>query len=124
MSESATLALDNCADTYHIDSMPKPIQLVKPMSAQDFVDQVRDRARFSHMVRQTEHLKQRMAERDITIRQVLTVLRKGTLAEGPTINREYGTYEGKMKRHATGREITVVCAIQGESLTVIAMTVY
>lgn len=94
------------------------------MHAGVFEEKVRDRAQFSHMVHQTEHLKERMLERDITFRQVLIALRRGTAEEEPSWNPGTASYEGTMIYYGTGRRIAVRCAIRGGDLYVFAITAY
>lgn len=104
--------------------MAKLIPFPTPLTPQRFEQEVQNRAQFSHMVIQTDHFKEQMLKRDITLRQVLNTLRKGSLKKPPTYNQAHATYEGSMTYHGTGREITVVCALRGSELTVFAVTVY
>lgn len=104
--------------------MVKLIPFPDPMPVHRFETIVRERAKFSHMVVQTDHLKQRMDERDVSFRQVLNVLRKGNINGIPTWNPPKASYEGKMKYHGTGREVSVHCAIRESNLYVFAVTVY
>jgi len=104
--------------------MSKLILFRHPMNSGVFEAMVNDRAKMSHMVIQTDHLRVRMIERGISLRQVLNVLRKGTLADGPHWNAAHASYEGTMKYHGTGREITVLCGIRESNLLVFAVTTY
>jgi len=100
------------------------IQFKKPMRADQFEATVKDRSKFSHMVFLTDHVKEQMAERGISQRQIMNVLRKGSAASDPKEDHAHASIEGKMKYHGTGREITVVCGIQQSNLFVFAITVY
>lgn len=104
--------------------MARLILFPSPMSPERFQAEVRDRARFSHMVVLTDHVRERMAERELTLRQVLNALRKGTLEDGPQRNDRHATWEGTMTCFGTGRRISVVCALSDREAVVIAVTVY
>jgi len=94
------------------------------MSPDRFQAEVRDRARFTHMVVLTEHVRNRMAERELSQRQVLNTLRSGTLEKGPSRNDRHATWEGVMTYFGTGRRISVVCALRDREAVVIAVSVY
>jgi len=65
------------------------------------------------------HLKMRMAERQINMRMVLEVLRKGTVVSGPTKDK-YGDWRIKMRRLVAGRRVAVVVAVcKGDTAAVI-----
>ena len=95
-----------------------------PMHADAFTATVHDRARFTHEVVFTDHIKLRMAERGFTIRQVLNVLRKGVAVSKPNWNPTHKTYEAKMAYSGAGAHIEVVCAIFEGSVQVVAITAY
>lgn len=94
------------------------------MRPDQFEAEVRRRSRPSHMVVWSVHAKENMEKRGITTRQVINVLRKGSLAEGPTWSDRHGDWEGKMQYHGTGREITVVFAMAERVETVEVVTAY
>jgi hypothetical protein len=94
------------------------------MRSDRFEAEVKRRSWPSHMVILTGHVKEQMLAREITQRQVINALRKGTLASGPTWSEDHGDWLGKMKYHGTGREITVVFAIAERLETVEVVTVY
>jgi hypothetical protein len=104
--------------------MAKVVPFRKPMRADEFETNVRDRSNFSHMVFMTPHIKERMKKRNISQRQVLNALCKGSCAENPVFNEAKASYEGKMRHTGTGTEIVVVCAIVQSNLIVTAITVY
>jgi len=104
--------------------MSNVIPFRKPMRAEEFQAEVRNRAVFSHMVIKTDHLDEQMALRGITFRQVLNVMRKGTAVYAPNFNQRHSSYEGKMKYHGSGRAITVLCGLQQSNLYVFGITVY
>lgn len=65
------------------------------------------------------HLQQRMAERNINMRQVIEVIRKGTVTSGPTLD-QYGDWRIKLRRLVAGRRVQVVVAIgQGDTAAVV-----
>lgn len=94
------------------------------MHADAFSARVRDRARFTHEVVFTDHIKLRMAERGFTIRQVLNVLRKGAAVSKPNWSPVHQSYEAKMAYSGAGAHIEVVCAIAEGSVRVVAITAY
>ena len=57
------------------------------------------------------HLRDRMSERGVSMRQVLEVLRKGIGVDGPTLD-EYGDFRIKLRRKVAGRRIQVVVAVK------------
>ncbi|MBY0137508.1 DUF4258 domain-containing protein [Paracoccus yeei] len=95
-----------------------------PMFATRFEEIVKDRSRFSHEVVMTDHIRVRMEERNITIRQVINVLRKGAVVSEPSWNPTYRSYEAKMAYSGAGMHIEVVCAIEEGSVQVVAITTY
>lgn len=104
--------------------MSNLIPFRKPMRPHEFEAEVKDRAKVSHMIFQTDHLKEKMIERGITSRQVLNVLRKGSVSKGPDWNEATASNEGHMTYHGTGREITVRCAIRNSDLFIFGITTY
>jgi hypothetical protein len=58
-----------------------------------------------------DHCRTRMAQRHITRRQVELCLQKGTICEGPYLNR-LGNWQVNMQRHAADEEITCSVAIE------------
>lgn len=73
----------------------------------------------------SDHAKQRMQEREISMRQVITVLQKGTLVDGPKHNDEKGSWEVKIRSWAAGFNISVVVAIyvNEDEVPVVVITV-
>lgn len=66
------------------------------------------------------HVKKRMRERGIDLEEILNVLRKGEIVEGPYLD-EKGCWRCRVERLAAGEEITVVVAICGAELVVITV---
>ncbi len=66
------------------------------------------------------HFRERLRERDITMRQVLSTLRKGEITDGP---RKYahGDFGVKLKRFVAGRKIQVVVALNVSKCTVVTV---
>ena len=98
-----------------------PLNL-NPASAQRIV---RDLAKESARVRLTRHARERMAQRDITLTQLLTCLRSGRIAEGPARNVR-GDWEFRMEGIAAGDRINVVAALTTDrnGNRIIVITVY
>jgi hypothetical protein len=81
---------------------------------------IRDLAAEDGNVRFTVHARRRMAERGILIRQVMSALRLGVIAEGPALNVR-GNWQCTLRRLAAGAEIHVAVAIEDG---VLILTVY
>ena len=73
----------------------------------------------------THHAKQRLAERDLTRKQVLTVLQNGTFAEFPAKSVK-GNWEFRMRYHICGEMISVAAALDANAKgeTIIVITAY
>lgn len=72
------------------------------------------------------HTMERMEERDITNKQVMEVLRRGEITQGPTYSTEYQNWKFRMEANTAGENIAVVAAIEIQSLmgeTVVVITV-
>jgi Domain of unknown function (DUF4258) len=57
------------------------------------------------------HLRESMLERDISMRQVMTTVREGSINQGPTMD-EYGEWRCRLRKRTAGRLVRVVVAIQ------------
>lgn len=66
------------------------------------------------------HFQARLAERQITMRQVLEVLRKGCVIDGPNIDK-WGDPRVKLQRRVAGRRVQVVVAVKEEHLDVVTV---
>ena len=65
------------------------------------------------------HLKTRMAERQINMRQILEVLRSGIVVSGPTLD-PHGDWRIKLRRLVAGKRVQVVVAIgKGDTAAVV-----
>lgn len=89
-----------------------------------FVKEVRDRARFSHMVVFTDHVLDQMADRKIVAREVMSVLRKGRIEKDPVWDGGHGTFEGSMRHYVAGRDLTVRVALMNGRLGVVVITAH
>ena len=69
--------------------------------------------RFDH-----PHFQMRLAERGITMRQVLTVLRQGSAVSAPTLDK-HGDWRIKLKKRAAGRRVRVVVAVKEDHVVVV-----
>ena len=104
--------------------MKNVVSLHRKMRPDEFEAEVRSRAAFSHMVGFSDHAKDRAQERGVTIRQILNVLRKGSICKGPTYSAKHGNYEGTMEYYGTGRRLRVACALDDGKLTITVITAY
>lgn len=66
------------------------------------------------------HFRQRLEERDITMRQVIATIRKGELIDGPKKD-HYGDWRVKLQRRVAGRKIQVVLAVDMHECTVVTV---
>ncbi len=82
--------------------MKAPNTPIPLMNAAQFVENVKDYARFHHMVNITDHARERMLERDISRRMVIKILKKGTLQSDPKWSAENANWEGKMNGTVAG----------------------
>jgi len=95
---------------------PKP-----PPTADELVTRVRKLAKdtenigFDH-----PHTKTRMAERSLTMRQILETIRKGECVSGPTLDK-YGDWRIKLKRRVAGRRVQVVVAVKEKCIRVVTV---
>jgi hypothetical protein len=64
------------------------------------------------------HLRQRMAQRGLTMRQILETLRRGEGIAGPTIDAS-GDWRIKLRWVAAGRRVQVVVAIHDNEVSVV-----
>ena len=74
------------------------------------LDRVRELAGNTRSVNWTMHFLERADEREITLRQVIAVMREGQLAEDP-VRDEFGGWKVTLQRHCAGRLVRVVVAI-------------
>jgi Domain of unknown function (DUF4258) len=68
---------------------------------------------FSH-----PHFQARLTERKVTMRQVLEVLRKGCVIDGPTVDK-WGDMRVKLQRKVAGRRVQIVVAVKEKYLDVV-----
>lgn len=66
------------------------------------------------------HFRERLKQRDITMRQVLATLQKGEITDGPNKD-DHGDFRRKMKRYVAGRKIQVVLALNVGKCTVVTV---
>jgi hypothetical protein len=66
------------------------------------------------------HIRERLALRDKTMREVLEVLRRGKGVKGPDLDK-YGDYRVRLAHSAFGRRTQVVVAVQATSVTVVTV---
>src|SRR5713226_1488047 len=87
-------------------------EIVPPqLTAQTALRMVRELAADSGRIVILEHCRVRMVQRRITRRQVELCMQKGTISEGPYLNR-HGNWQVNIHRHAAGEELTCSVAIE------------
>ena len=105
-----------------MDEKIVPLRAKQPSSVpsrEELVEKIRELAketinlRFDH-----PHIQQRLAERGITMRQILEVLRHGRATSNPTPD-GYGDWRIKLKRKVAGRRVQVVLAVKEDYLVVV-----
>jgi hypothetical protein len=82
------------------------------LSQADAIRLVRELAADSKNVGLSKHCRERMQERDITLRQILDCLLKGTISDGPTMD-IYGNW--KMDIYRAADDLTCAVAIEWRS---------
>lgn len=90
------------------------------MNAAAFLARVRALAALSENVVFTGHARTRMRQRRISDLQVLEVLRRGTVAEGPALD-IYGNWKATLKKTVAGQTVHVAAALEKG---VVVITVY
>ena len=93
--------------------IPFPEQRQAIPAGADLAKQVKELAKAdSANIRMViDHFQDSMVERDIDMRSVLEVLRKGRSVGAPEPDDEYGGWRIKMQRKVAGRRVTVVVAV-------------
>lgn len=66
------------------------------------------------------HLKQRMAQRGKTMRQILETVRKGECVSGPTKD-QWGDWRLKLRRCVAGQRVQVVVAVKDRHFVVVTV---
>ena len=66
------------------------------------------------------HVKERMLERKVTMRQIFDVLRCGKGISGPTLDK-HGDWRIKLKRYSAGRKVQVVVVIRQQHIEIITV---
>lgn len=69
----------------------------------------------------TDHAKERMQERNVTFKHIITCLQKGRVIEGPYLDLK-GCWKCTMVRAVSGLEITVVTAVDFENKLIVVTT--
>lgn len=93
----------------------------KAPSLDELLTRVRALAADSENIHWDEpHVRNRMNERNVSMRQVLEVLRKGSVVSGPTLD-EWGDWRIKLKRRVAGRRVQVAVAVKEKHLVVVTV---
>ena len=99
--------------------MPTP--KVPPGTLEAIVDKAHRLAKRSENVYfDNPHVRLRMNERNISIRQILDVLRQGKGVDGPNLDK-YGDWRIKLKRFSAGRSVQAVVVVKDDYLEVITV---
>ena len=99
----------------------RPAHPRKEPTLQELVARVRDLVQDSLNVGfDHPHIKERMAQRGKTMRDVLETLKKGEGVKGPEKDK-YGDYRIKLRRSVCGKRTQVVVAVRERDLTVITV---
>jgi len=101
--------------------MKKPKKLTSQSTPQ-IEAHIQSAAQNSINVQISQHVKQRMRERKITLPCVFEVLRKGRIRRTPEPNTDYGTLECRMELYSAGHNIGVVVAVNDDDPTMIVVT--
>jgi hypothetical protein len=102
-----------------VRKVPEPE--IPPQSLEKLVKQTHELAKKSENVYwDCPHAQQRMRERNVTIRQILDVLRHGKGVSGPTQD-QYGDWRIKLKYLSAGRSVQVVVVVREEYLEVVTV---
>jgi hypothetical protein len=90
-------------------------------SAAEFESRVHELAKVSvNLHFDHPHFQKRLAERQITMRQVLEALRKGCVIDGPEKD-QWGDYRVKLQRRVAGRRIQIVVAVKEQHLDLVTV---
>ncbi len=105
--------------------MSKVVRFPQPAEAPDtlenMVERIQKLAQDSGCVFwDNNHVQLRMRERNVTIRQILDVLRHGRGVDGPNLD-QYGDWRIKLKRYTAGRSVQVVVVVREEHLEVVTV---
>jgi len=99
------------ADVVHLAQWTFPTQQPERLSEADALRIVRVLAADTTKIVVIQHGKQRAKKRQITRRQIELCVQKGTIDEGPFLNK-YGNWQMNLHRHAAGEQITCTVAIE------------
>ena len=91
--------------------IPFPVPKTPPPSREELVARLRALAMQSSNMRMDHpHLQKRFAQRGITMRQMLEVIRNGDAIDGPRLD-PWGDWRIKLVRKVAGRRVQVVVAV-------------
>ena len=93
-----------------------------PPSRQEALAQVRRRAEDSQNILWTQHARERMEERDITVRQALRTIKGGNIHDKIVPDGE-DEWKVTLKKRDAGPTVHVVVALSGDD-SLIVITVY
>ncbi|QWT18761.1 DUF4258 domain-containing protein [Bacillus sp. NP157] len=71
----------------------------------------------------TRHAEQRMVEREITLKQLLTCLRRGDLAESPRLD-EHGNWKLVVEAYTAGDHLASIVALDTRQPQAIVITTF
>lgn len=86
----------------------------------ELVERVHELAKQGRVGFDHPHVKQRMTQRGVTMRQVMEVAKKGEGVSGPTLD-DWGDWRIKLKRLVAGRRVQIVTAIREDNFVVVTV---
>lgn len=100
--------------------------LPRKLTAEECRNWVRELVAEGGRVTFRPHAFQRMEERDISNAQVMQVLQRGEVTEGPEYSTTYQNWKFRMEANTAGEHVSVVAAIEiqtlmGQSIAVITV---
>lgn len=90
--------------------------LPRTLTREQCLDYVREIVAEGGRITFRNHAFERMEERDISNAQVMQVLRRGDIIDGPTWSTRYSNWEFMMQADAAGEVVNVKAALEVEQL--------
>ena len=91
--------------------VPFPVPNTPPPTREELLSRLRALAlQSANMRMEHPHLRLRLAQRGITMRQMLEVIQNGEVIDGPRLDK-FGDWRIKLSRKVAGRRVQVVVAV-------------
>jgi len=103
-----------------VSPKPRPVKLSRSRAKEI----LRIAADDSSLVFLTVHAQKRMRERNITLTEILRILRSGRIIDGPAENLIKGNWECTVNGFSAGKNLQVSVAIERDEKNIIVVTVY